>query len=630
MGWPALRSAWVTRFRRNPRAPRPPGSLIGRTVKRGVVRPSRAAVSRLPSPVTGALSIGARARLMLALAGVLLAAVDLFTVSLALPDIAAGVGVSPGDMHHAAPLLTAFLVGFVTTLPLAGRLAELWGIRRVMLLALGVYAAGSLCAASADTIGPFLTGRVLQGLAGGALVPTTLAMVDAWWPPELRGFPRRLVAAAQDAAIVAGPLVGAVVLAAADWRALFWMDFLMAGVIAWALVANDDPRERVRRLRLDRVGAELIWLLALVVALVLLTPDVWADSSVLGWAYDPAVGSTVFASPLAFAAVLAVVALVLRDLRVPGGVRPVLGLRRVAGLTARVDLLGAGALGLTVGLFVAALASGNPDRSTVGGAMPYLFAVAVVAGAGAVWRSRRATHPVIPTATLRSPAARAAMVASALLGAALVATIVYVPLFSDSTRDHYSRTGAALLLLRLLILVPVGTFAGGWLLLWRSPRLITAIGALIAGGGLAVMSQWGVEALRGFGCTFALAAVGLGLGLTARPVHAVLHEAAPTPAVSAVLGMTARVAGMAIGLGALTSAGLVTYYSRMSVVFTPDELCPTAPAQCVEYEHAVRGAVLAQIQTVFAGAAVLVGLAAVLALLLFRPARADTATPGRA
>jgi MFS family permease len=620
----------VTRFRRNPRAPRPRGSRIGRTVARGVVRPGRAAVSRLPSPVTGALSIGARARLMLALAGVLLAAVDLFTVSLALPDIAAGVGVSPGDMHHAAPILTAFLVGFVTTLPLAGRLAELWGIRRVMLLSLGVYAAGSLCAASADTVAPFLTGRVLQGLAGGALVPTTLAMVDAWWPPELRGFPRRLVVAAQDAAIVAGPLLGAVVLAAATWRALFWMDFLMAGVIGWALVANDDPRERVRRLRLDRVGAELTWLVGLVVALVLLTPDVWADSAVLGWAYRPIVGTTVFTSPLAVTAVLAVVALVLRDLRVPGGVRPVLGLRRVAGLTARVDLLGAGALGLTVGLTVAAMATGSPDRSTVGGAMPYLLAAAVVVGAGTVWRARRASHPVIPTAMLRAPSTRAALVASGLLGAVLVAVLVYVPLFSDATLDHYSRTGAALLLLRLLILVPIGTVAGGWLLLPFNPRIVTAAGSLIAAGGLVVMSQWGVGALRGAGCTFALAAVGLGLGLTVRPVNAVLHDTVPSPAACASLAMTARVAGMAIGLGALTAAGLVTYYSRMSAVFTPDELCPTAPAQCVEYEHAVRGAALAQIQTVFAGAAVLVALTGVLAVVLFRARRVDAPTTGDA
>jgi MFS family permease len=571
--------------------------------------------------VTGALSIGARARLMFALAGVLLAAVDLYTVSLALPDIGAGVGLAPGDMHRAVPLLAAFLVGFGTTLPLAGRLAELWGIRRVMLLALGVYAVASVCAASADSYAPFLTGRVLQGLAGGALVPTTLVMVDAWWPPELRGFPRRLVVAAQDAAIVAGPLVGAIVLATANWRALFWMDFVMAGVIAWALVANDDPRERVRRLRLDRGGAVLTWVVAAVFGLVLLTPDVWADSAVLGWAYDPVVGSTAFTSPLAVVAVLAVTALVLRDLWVPRGVRPVLGLRRVAGLTARVDLLGAALLGLTVGLVVAALAAGDPASGPVGGALPYLLAAAVAAGAGTVWRARRASFPVLPMDLLRSPGAASAVVVSALLGAVLVAVLVYVPLFSDATREHYSRTGAALLLMRMLILVPVGTVAGGWLLLPFNPRVVTGVGALIAGAGLTAMSQWDVGTLRGAGCTVALAAVGLGLGLTIRPVNAVLHEAASDPGAPAVVGMTARVAGMAVGLGALTAVGLVTYYSRMSGVFSPDELCPSAPAQCVEYEQAVRRAVVAQMQTVFAGAAVLVGAAAVLAMTRFRPRR---------
>ena len=630
LGWPALRSAWVTRFRRSPRAPRPPGSRLGRTVARGVVQPTRAVASMLPSPVTGALSIGARARLMLALAGVLLAAIDLYTVSLALPDIGAGIGIAPGDLHRTIPVLSAFLVGFATTLPLAGRLAELWGIRRVMLLALGVYAAGSLCAASAETLAPFLSGRVLQGLAGGALVPTTLAMVDAWWPPELRGFPRRLVVAAQDAAIVAGPLLGVVVLAAANWRALFWLDFVMAGVIVWALVANDDPRERIRRLRLDRAGAVLTWVAATVFALVLLTPDVWSDSAVLGWAYDPIVGSTAFTSPLAAVAVLIVVAMIARDLRVPGDVRPVLGLRRIARVTHHVDLAGAGAFGLALGLVVAALAAGDPERGPFAGALPYLLLAAVSVGAGAVWWARRVRHPVVPTHLVRPTAARGALVVSALFGAVLVAILVYVPLFSDTTRDHYSRTGVALLLMRMLILVPIGAFAGGWLLLPSSPRVVAASGLLLSGVGLAAMTQWDVAALRGPGSTLTLAVIGLGLGLTIRPVNAILHEADPDATPTAVIAtvMAARVAGMALGLGVLTAVGTGVFHSRMNSVFTPDELCPTAPAQCVAYEQQVRSATLEQIQTVFGGAAVLVAVAVVVVVLMFkvRPVGAGRAT----
>lgn len=604
VGWPALRNARVSRWLH----PRASPHRVGR------------AASRLPSPVVGALSAKARIRLFLALAGILVAGVDLYTVSLAMPDIMAGVGVSPGDLHRGVPMITTFLVGYASMLLLAGRLAELWGTRRVMLLSLGAYAAGSVCAATAESLAPFLTGRVLQGFAAGALVPTTLAMVNAWWPAELRGYPRRLVVGAQDAAIVVGPLLGAGLLATSHWRAVFWLDFLIAGAIAWALVANDDPVERRRRPRLDRAEATLGWAAAVAFLLVLLTPDVWRDSSVLGWAYDPLVGSTVLASPLAFATALTVVALVARDLCVPGERRALLDLRRVSRLTQRLDVAAAGLLALTIGLLVAAPAAGDPAAHPLGGATPYLLALAVLTGAATVWRARRAPLPLVAPGTVGSPGSRAAVAVSALVGTALVATVVYVPLFSYVTRDQYSHTGAALVLLRLLVLVPVGTFAGGFLLLPFSPRAVASTGLTLAAGGLVAMTRWDAGSLRGTLPTLALCAVGLGLGLALRPIAALVHRSAPKaggPAVLAVL-MTSRVAGMAVGLGALTALGAAVYYARMAGVLSPDELCPSAPAQCAEYEQAVRSATVDQMRAVFAGAAACATAGAVLALVMFR------------
>lgn len=605
IGWHALRGSRVTRWLHpGPRRPR-----IGR------------AASRLPSPVVGALSAKARIRLFLALAGILLAGVDLYTVSLAMPDIMAGVGVAPGDLHRGVPMVTAFLVGYAATLLPAGRLAELWGTRRVMLLALATYAGGSLCAATAESLTPFLVGRLLQGLAAGALVPTTLAMVDAWWPPELRGYPRRLVIGAQDVVVVVGPLIGAGLLAASHWRALFWVDFLVAGAIAWALIRNDDPAERRRRLRVDRAEAAFGWAAAVTYMLVLLTPDVWRDSAVLGWAYDPLVGGTVLTSPLAVATALAVVALVVRDLRVPAERRAVLDLRRVARLTSKLDVPTAGLLALTVGLLVAAPAAGAPADHVLGGGTPYVFALAVLAGWATVRRARRAPLPLVAPGTVVSPGSRAAVAVSALVGAALLTAVVYVPLFSYVTRDQYSHTGAALVLLRMLVLVPVGTLAGGWLLLPFSPRGVAASGLALAAAGGVAMTQWHAGSLRGTAPTLALCAVGLGIGLALRPITAMVHAASPRaggPGVLAVV-MTSRVAGMAVGLGALTALGAAVHYARMAGVFSPDELCPSAPAQCAEYEQAVRAATVDQMRAVFAGTAACLAAGAVLALTMFRP-----------
>ena len=66
-----------------------------------------------------------------------------------------------------------------------------------------------------------VAGRFLQGVGGGGLVPATLALVADLYPAERRGVPLGIVSAVQELGSVVGPLFGAVVLAVADWRAIF-------------------------------------------------------------------------------------------------------------------------------------------------------------------------------------------------------------------------------------------------------------------------------------------------------------------------------------------------------------------------------------------------------------------------
>jgi hypothetical protein len=95
---------------------------------------------------------------------------------------------------------------------------------------------------------------------------------------------------------------------------------------------------------------------------------------------------------------------------------------------------------------------------------------------------------------------------------------------------------------------------------------------------------------------------------------------------AACCGGAARAAGAALlgaglGLAALTAEGLIVFHDRMRHVLDPEDLCPTAPAQCAEYEHAAREAVLDQLRAVFVGAALCVAVAGAVALLLLRAPR---------
>jgi MFS family permease len=107
-------------------------------------------------------------------------------------------------------------------LPLIGRIADLRGRVPVLVdVALVVFAIGSLVTALAYDLPSMVTGRFLQGVGGGGLVPATLALVADLYPVERRGVPLGVVSAVQELGSVLGPLFGAVVLAVADWRAIF-------------------------------------------------------------------------------------------------------------------------------------------------------------------------------------------------------------------------------------------------------------------------------------------------------------------------------------------------------------------------------------------------------------------------
>ncbi len=135
----------------------------------------------------------ARSTLLLGIAAVAVAfaAADTYVVVLALPDMMTGVGVPIDQLQRAAPIVSGFLLGYVAMLPLIGRIADLRGRVPVLVMALVLFALGSLVTTVAYDMPSMVTGRFLQGVGGGGLVPATLALVADLYPVERRGVPAR-------------------------------------------------------------------------------------------------------------------------------------------------------------------------------------------------------------------------------------------------------------------------------------------------------------------------------------------------------------------------------------------------------------------------------------------------------
>ena len=589
---------------------------------------------RRPADAPPRLRTG-HATLTFAAVGVLLAAADTYVVVLALPDLMVGVGLDIDELQRAAPLVSIFLLGYVVVLPLAGRVSDVVGRMPVLFGSLLVFAAGSLVTASATGLPSAVTGRFLQGAGGGALVPVTLALVADLWPPDRRGVPLGVVGAVQELGAVLGPLYGALVLAVADWRAIFWVNLVAGLLLATGLwvarwrahvprsaSGGSETTWQTGRHR-DLLGGVLLVVAIVAGALALVRPAALEESVRWGDLLVPAVADRAWSAPLALASVGAAAAFVGRELTARN---PMLDLRRAPAVLRAADVPGAVLLGGALGGVVLTFAGADPAVELVAPAGPWLLAGAAAALVAFAMRQRRASHPLVPAVAVRARPAWGALVVSLFTGAALIAVLVDVPVLVRTVVEDVTQLDAALVLVRFLAALPIGALIGGWLIRSLSPATVTTAGMVIATAGLAAISRWGIGSLSGPGDDVVLAGAGFGFGLAVAPVNAAILTATPrdTHGIASALVVVARMVGMLAGLSALTAIGLRRLYSVQAGIESPAVTCPQAPTDCEPYESAVRDAVVAQLQVTFTGAAVCAAVAAVCAAVLLRDRRVVT------
>lgn len=208
--------------------------------------------------------------------GMLVASISQTIVGPALPRIVAELG----GMEHYSWLATAAMLVSAITVPIVGKLSDLYGRRPFYLAGLVVFMLGSVVSGFAQNFWMLVGARAIQGLGMGTLMPLSQTIIGDLVPPRARGKYQGVMGAVFGLTSVAGPLAGGFITDNWGWRWLFFVT-LPIGLVALAAIARflhleHEPRE----VKIDFFG--IITMAVALVCLLLATSfggTTWAWSS---------------------------------------------------------------------------------------------------------------------------------------------------------------------------------------------------------------------------------------------------------------------------------------------------------------------------------------------------------------
>ena len=444
--------------------------------------------------------------------GVFLAGLELMITAVALPSILRDLS-DITQLRHAAWIINAYLLAYIVTMPLAGRLADVWGARRMLFAGLGFFTVGSALAGAAPSLDALIGARIVQAIGGGILVPVGTAAASHLFEGHARARALGVVGALTFLGMAAGPFVGAAILSSIHPES----PLAALGIVGGPLLHALDPAWRwvfYINVPLGIIGLVLAWAAA----------GDW-DTPRRGGAVDIG-GAILFSAAL-------------------------------VGALGAISLVGA----------PSATGGGIDPAVAIGG----LVLVAVVAGIAFVARSLRRADPFLDPRLFLDRVFASAAIVSLLTGYAFATAIVGGALFVDRVlyggpEDQQVALGA------LAGATALGALVSGLLIRGVSLRLISLGGLLAAVVALVLMSRWDpTVTLVALSATLALFGLGFGLTVTPRSTAAVLAAGRSAYGAASSTVTVARMIGMAIGLAILAAFGSTVIDHLYDQVYgTPD------------------------------------------------------------
>jgi EmrB/QacA subfamily drug resistance transporter len=207
---------------------------------------------------------------------------DNTVVNVALPSIQRELGIGLSELEWT---VNAYALTFAVLMLSGGKLADFFGRRRVFLIGLAIFTLASLACGLATTGGTLIGARTIQGVGAAIMLPATLSIISATFPPHQRGMAIGIWAGVSAMALAIGPLIGGLITEHIHWSWIFFVNVPIGvlGFVVSALVIGES-RDTSADQRLDLPGllTSAVALFALTFALIEANAYGWGDPVILG------------------------------------------------------------------------------------------------------------------------------------------------------------------------------------------------------------------------------------------------------------------------------------------------------------------------------------------------------------